>query len=109
MSEHEILELEIDTLAGGGAGVARDSEGRVVFVHGTVPGDRVRARVTRRRSSFAEAEIVEVLHPSSHRREPACSLANRCGGCPWQQVDYPLQAAAKGRLLTNWPSPYRRR
>ncbi|MBW2732825.1 MAG: class I SAM-dependent RNA methyltransferase [Deltaproteobacteria bacterium] len=101
MSKHESLELQIDELAGGGAGVARDGEGRVVFVHGAVPGDRVQARITRRRSSFAEAEILEVLEASSHRRERSCPLADRCGGCPWQHVDYSEQVAAKKSLLEN--------
>ena len=54
------LELTVDRLAYGGAGVAR-LDGYVVFVRGAVPGDRVRARVTKSKRSFAEADSVELL------------------------------------------------
>lgn len=56
------LELTIDRLAHGGAGVAR-TDGYVVFVRGAVPGDRVRARVGKSKRSFAEADPVELLSP----------------------------------------------
>ncbi len=48
------LEVEIDSLAFGGRGVAR-ADGYVVFVAGALPGDRVRAEVTKSKRSFAEA------------------------------------------------------
>ncbi|MBV9473334.1 MAG: TRAM domain-containing protein, partial [Solirubrobacterales bacterium] len=53
------LELTIDSLAYGGAGVAR-LDGYVVFVHGAIPGDRVRAVVDKRKRSYAEARALEV-------------------------------------------------
>lgn len=67
----------------------------VVFVEGAVPGDRVLARVTRRKPQFAEADTVEVLSPSSSRREPRCPVFGECGGCKWQHYDYSGQLAAK--------------
>ncbi len=51
------LELSVESLAHGGNGVAR-ADGYVVFVRGAVPGDRVRARITKAKHSFAEAESV---------------------------------------------------
>src|SRR5919112_919373 len=63
------LELTIDRLAHGGAGVAR-LDGYVVFVRGAVPGDRVRARVTKAKRSFAEADSVELLEPIEAAVEP---------------------------------------
>ena len=57
------LELTIDSLAFGGNGVARH-EGCVVFVVGAVPGDKVRARITRPKRDYAEAITVEILEPS---------------------------------------------
>jgi 23S rRNA (uracil1939-C5)-methyltransferase len=84
------LELTIDRLAHGGAGVAR-TDGYVVFVRGAVPGDRVRARVSKSKRSFAEADPIEMLEPSPDRVEPAAPHP----GAPWQVLPYELQLREK--------------
>jgi 23S rRNA (uracil1939-C5)-methyltransferase len=84
------LELAIDTLAYGGAGVAR-LDGYVLFVQGAVPGDRVRARVTKRKRAYAEARVVELLDPSPDRVEPRAPHP----GAPWQVLPYERQLAEK--------------
>ena len=84
------LELTIDRLAHGGAGVAR-LDGYVVFVRGGVPGDRVRARVTKSKRSFAEADSVELLAPGPDRIEPVAPHP----GAPWQVLAYERQLAEK--------------
>jgi 23S rRNA (uracil1939-C5)-methyltransferase len=84
------LELRIDALAHGGAGVAR-TDGYVVFVRGAVPGDRVRARIVKSKRSFGEAETVELLEPSPERIEPAAAHP----GAPWQVLPYERQLAEK--------------
>lgn len=60
-----------------------------------VPGDRVRARVYKKKKRFAEAEIDEILEPSELRTEPRCFYFGTCGGCKWQHVDYQAQLHAK--------------
>jgi 23S rRNA (uracil1939-C5)-methyltransferase len=84
------LELTIDRLAYGGAGVAR-LDGYVVFVRGAVPGDRVRAQVTKSKRSFAEADAVELLEPSPDRVEPVAPHP----GAPWQVLPYERQLSEK--------------
>jgi 23S rRNA (uracil1939-C5)-methyltransferase len=84
------LELRIDRLAHGGAGVAR-SEGYVVFVRGAVPGDLVRARITRSKRSFGEADSIELIAPSPERVEPLAPHP----GAPWQVLPYERQLAEK--------------
>ena len=84
------LDLRIDRLAYGGAGVAR-MDGFVVFVRGGVPGDRVRARVTKSKRSFAEADSVELLEPSPDRVEPVAPHP----GAPWQVLPYERQLREK--------------
>ena len=90
----DVLELEVHDLAFGGAGVARH-DGYVVFCRDTAPGDRVRARVTKARRRFAEAELVEVLVPGPDRVPVPCPYVPRCGGCRLQHVDYDVALAAK--------------
>jgi 23S rRNA (uracil1939-C5)-methyltransferase len=89
------LELSIDSLAFGGSGVARD-DGYVVFVRGAVPGDRVRARIGKRKRSYAEARVVELLEPSPDR------VAERAPhpGAPWQVLPYERQLAEKGAQVS---------
>jgi 23S rRNA (uracil1939-C5)-methyltransferase len=86
------LELQIDSLAYGGEGVARMGEhGYVVFVAGAVPGDRVRAVVYKRKRSYAHARTVEVLQPSPERIEPKAAHP----GVPWQVLPYERQLEIK--------------
>jgi 23S rRNA (uracil1939-C5)-methyltransferase len=84
------LELRIDSLAYGGAGVARH-DGYVLFVQGGMPGDRVRARVTKRKRAYAEARMVELLDASPERIEPRAPHP----GAPWQVLPYERQLAEK--------------
>ena len=85
------LELTIDGLAYGGAGVARTDGGYVVFVSGGLPGDRVRALVGKRKRSYAEARAVEILAPSPHRIAPVADHP----GVPWQVLAYDRQLEIK--------------
>ncbi|HZO08470.1 MAG TPA: TRAM domain-containing protein, partial [Myxococcota bacterium] len=85
------LELGIDRLAYGGAGVARTETGYVVFVRGAVPGDRVRARIGKSKRSWAEAELVELIEPSPVRVEPVAPHP----GAPWQVLPYERQLEEK--------------
>jgi 23S rRNA (uracil1939-C5)-methyltransferase len=88
------LELRIDSLAYGGSGVAR-LDGFVVFVRGGLPGDRVRARVTKTKRGFAEAIAEAVLDPGPFRVEAPCRHFGVCGGCRFQDLAYEAQIAAK--------------
>src|SRR5437660_10645817 len=84
------LELRVDSLAFGGAGVAR-LDGYVVFVAGAVPGDRVQAVVGKSKRAYAEARAVEIVEPSPDR------VAPRAGhpGAPWQVLPYERQLETK--------------
>src|ERR687897_880625 len=94
LARDDELELEIESLAYGGNGVAR-MNGFVVFVRRGLPGDKVRARVTKVQRRHAEALAVEVLEPSPQRVEAPCDHYPACGGCRFQDLDYQAQVAAK--------------
>ncbi len=88
------LELSIDSLAYGGNGVAR-LDGFVVFVRRGLPGDRVRARVTKVQRRHAEALATEVLAPGPQRVDAPCAHYPACCGCRFQDLAYESQVAAK--------------
>jgi 23S rRNA (uracil1939-C5)-methyltransferase len=88
------LELTIDSLAYGGNGVAR-LDGFVVFVRRGLPGDTVRARVTKVQRRHAEALATEVLKPGPQRVEAPCAHYPACGGCRFQDLAYEAQVESK--------------
>jgi len=90
----DVLEVEVQDLAFGGAGVARH-DGFVVFARDTAPGDRARVRIRKARRRFAEADLEEVLAPGPSRVEVPCPYVPRCGGCRLQHVAYERALAAK--------------
>ncbi len=86
------LELQVESLAFGGEGVARLGEsGYVVFVADAIPGDRVRAVVYKRKRSYAHARTLEVLEPSPERIAPVADHP----GVPWQVLPYERQLEVK--------------
>ena len=91
----EQLEVEIDSLAFGGRGVAR-ANGLVVFVAGGLPGDRVRVEITKAKRRFAEARAIELLRPGADRIANVCVHGGEpCPGAPWQGLPYERQLAEK--------------
>ncbi|MFA5520394.1 MAG: 23S rRNA (uracil(1939)-C(5))-methyltransferase RlmD [Castellaniella sp.] len=92
------LELDIESLDLEGQGVAH-VDGKVVFVAGALPGERVRARIRRRKPAYDKAELQEILIESSQRVPPACAHFGVCGGCSMQHLEHSAQLAAKQRVL----------
>jgi 23S rRNA (uracil1939-C5)-methyltransferase len=90
------LELDIVDIAFGGRGLAR-VDGMAVFVDQAVPGDRVVARIVKKKKSYAEARTITVQEPSPFRIEPVCRYSGFCGGCKWQFLDYAKQLEYKRR------------
>ena len=94
MKKGKEIELTVEKFADRGKSLAR-VDGYVIFIPLAVPGDRVRVRIRRKKKSFAEASLVELLEPSELRTDPQCEYFGSCGGCKWQHVDYAAQLAAK--------------
>lgn len=84
--------------AGGRASGRTRNRGTVVFVTGGLPGQTVRARIIRRKSSFCEAEMLEVLQDAPRSAPPACTHHGDCGGCPLQTMPYDMQLQWKRRI-----------
>ena len=93
------MKLHIDSLDAEGRGVARNAEGKVVFVEGALPGEQIEAALLDKRTAFDLARMVALLEPSSGRRSPRCPYFGTCGGCATQHADARTQVAAKQRGL----------
>lgn len=111
MKKGDILELEITKYAFEGKGIAKinrnlvvppsknedeaENSNYVVFVHGSYPGDTVKASLTKIKKSFAEAKTVELLKKSEYRTDAKCRYFGVCGGCKQQDMKYDRQLMFK--------------
>nr|WP_276324131.1 23S rRNA (uracil(1939)-C(5))-methyltransferase RlmD [Paraburkholderia flava] len=96
--------LEIESLDMEARGVGRTvgedgAPGKVIFVEGALPGERVTYASYRRKPSFEQAEVVDVLRESVIRTKPKCAFFGTCGGCSMQHLDVRAQIAVKQRVL----------
>ncbi|MFC2089088.1 23S rRNA (uracil(1939)-C(5))-methyltransferase RlmD [Calditrichota bacterium] len=94
VKRNEELIVEIENVAFGGKGVCRYDD-YVLFIPNTLPGDKVKIRVTRRKAGYGEARILEMIDPSSLRQDPPCKYFEWCGGCTWQNTNYEQQLEFK--------------
>jgi len=85
-------------MAYGGQGIGRVN-GFVVFVRGVVSGDRVKARIYRKKKDYAQAALIELLESSTDRVEAPCPYSFYCGGCQWQHIGYEKQLDYKRKLV----------
>jgi len=90
--------IKIESLAYGGYGVAR-IDGEVCFVPYGVPGDELLIRVASKHKGVSWADILEIYEPSPHRREPACGLFQKCGGCQWLHIQEDAQVEWKRKIV----------
>ena len=91
----EVLTLHVERMSYGADAIARDADGKTVFVSGAVPGDVVEAELTASEKSFSRARVVRVAEASPNRVTPACPLAGACGGCPWAAISREEQLRQK--------------
>jgi 23S rRNA (uracil1939-C5)-methyltransferase len=91
-------EIEINAMTLGPYGVGR-IDGKSVMVPQAVPGDLLEVAVTSEHRDYAIARIDRIIRPGAHRRATPCQYLPRCGGCDWQQIDYPAQVALKAQLI----------
>jgi len=92
------LQIEIERLAFGGAGIAK-KDGKVFFVIGGLPKDVLEINIIKDKGSYAEAVIANIIEPSPDRIEPNCPVFKLCGGCQLQNLTYPAQLREKEHIL----------
>lgn len=99
MNVGDSLDIEILRLARGGKAVGRMPDGRIIFVAGAAPGEVAKVELTKVTGKVVEGRFVETIAPSPHRRTPPCPVYLKCGGCPWQHIEYSEQVAQKASIL----------
>ena len=90
----DIVELWVSRAAYGGQGVSR-FDGFVIFVKGAIPGDRILARIVKKKKDYANADLLEIIDPSLDRVQAPCPYSGFCGGCQWQHLKYERQLEYK--------------
>lgn len=87
--------LDVTAYAAEGKSIAHLDDGKVLFLHGVVPGDIVDALVLKEKKAWAEGNVLQLVSPSPDRVIPFCPHFGICGGCKWQMLPYPLQLKYK--------------
>ena len=94
------VQLRPDRFAAGGEALARDADGRVVFVRGALPGETVVAEVVHEKRDWARAHAIDIVDASAERVTPPCaSRLAGCGGCGWMHLDLEAQRRAKAAIV----------
>ncbi len=98
--KNETVDLLIEDLGKAGEGIGH-FRGYTLFVKDAVPGDRIRAVVTKTGKNFGYAHLQKIISPSKDRVDPPCPVARSCGGCQLMAMSYPAQLAFKQSLVEN--------
>lgn len=98
-TEKIIREYLVESLDFDAQGIAHNEEGKVIFIDGALPGERVLAESLRIKPSFEKARVVQVLKESPLRVKPQCQHFGVCGGCSMQHLEHSAQIAIKQRTL----------
>ena len=91
--------LKVESLDLEAQGVAHNTEGKVVFIDGALPGEEVQVRVLRKKNNWEQAEMTALRRESSQRVRPQCPHFGTCGGCKMQHFHGGAQVATKQRAL----------
>ncbi len=93
--------LKVERIVTGGDGIARGSDGRIVFIPRTAPEEQVEVQYTEEHRQWLRARLVSVVEPSTFRREPPCPYYAECGGCQLQHLQYGAQLSAKSAIVAD--------
>lgn len=97
-----LVDLDATALVAGGDSLARQADGRVVFISGALGGERVRARITEVRRDYSRAVVEEILVSSQDRVRPSCPEVERgCGGCDLAHLERSAQPRIKAGIVAD--------
>ncbi|WP_307396082.1 23S rRNA (uracil(1939)-C(5))-methyltransferase RlmD [Bacillus horti] len=94
LEKNEYVDVYIDDLSHEGLGVGK-VDGYTLFIKDALPGEKVKAKVTKTKKRFGFARLLEIIEHSPHRVEPPCPIYAQCGGCQLQHLGYEEQLRQK--------------
>ncbi|WP_136418226.1 MULTISPECIES: 23S rRNA (uracil(1939)-C(5))-methyltransferase RlmD [Oxalobacteraceae] len=100
--QHNLIDIESLDMEGRGVGHLQNEDGtpgKVIFVEGALPGERVSYQSFRRKPKWEAATLTELHRESSLRVKPKCVYFGTCGGCAMQHLEPSAQVAIKQRVL----------
>src|SRR5687768_15948984 len=100
--QHNTIEIESLDMEGRGVGHLQNedgSPGKVIFVEGALPGERVSFQSFRKKPKWEAATMTELHRESALRVQPKCVYFGTCGGCAMQHLEPSAQVAMKQRVL----------
>ncbi|MEC8396798.1 MAG: 23S rRNA (uracil-5-)-methyltransferase RumA, partial [Bacteroidota bacterium] len=95
------IDLEVIDITARGKGVVKSQEGKVIFVSGVIPGDKISIETYKKRRGYFEANLIEIIEPSPNRITPRCAHFGVCGGCKWQNMSYEAQLNFKQKEISH--------
>lgn len=99
MKKGDEITTDVTSLSSDGKGISRTDEGFVIFSENTLPGDKVKLKILRRKKNYAEAKPLEFIKHSDNRIEPICNHFGTCGGCKIQNYEYNKQLEFKTQAV----------
>lgn len=99
--ELQIEGIEVLRAGAKGVSIGKTEDGKTVLIKGAVPGDVVNVSVYKKKSSYLEAKVTEIVKPSADRVQPVCEHFGVCGGCSWQDLSYQAQLKWKQNEVEN--------
>ena len=95
------MKVKIIDTAYGGYGIAKDENGKVIFVAHSVEGDILDITITKESKKFSYASINKIIESSKFRIKPKCKYAGICGGCLFNHIEYNKQLDIKKNVVLN--------
>ncbi|PCG19532.1 TRAM domain-containing protein, partial [Brachyspira sp. G79] len=95
------MKVEIIDTAYGGYGIAKNNDGKIIFIPHSVEGDILDINITKESKKFSYGYIEKIIEPSKYRIKPRCKYAGICGGCVFNHIDYSKQLSIKKNIVLN--------
>lgn len=95
------MKVEIIDTAYGGYGIAKNNDGKIIFIPHSVDGDILDINITKESKKFSYGYIEKIIEPSKYRIKPRCKYAGICGGCVFNHIDYNKQLSIKKNIVLN--------
>lgn len=100
LNNHSV-EVKVTGVNSIGQGISRLTDGKVLFINGALPGEKVEAIVEKEKKQYALGKLVKILEKHPKRVVPHCPLYGKCGGCQLQHCSYDLQLEIKRNILVD--------